>query len=128
MGRIPQLGELLGCPALANYCEPASWFSKRDDIKSVLAAHLCTQLTGHWLGLLEPADSWSADVLDWNRLLAHGGFRALEMLHTVTRGNGVEYRTTRCPIRIDGERLFAQRGSPALGEHTEAIREEFNLL
>ena len=42
MGRIPQLGELLGCAELLNYPEPASWFVQRDEIKAILARHLKT--------------------------------------------------------------------------------------
>jgi CoA:oxalate CoA-transferase len=125
MGSVPRLGELLDCRSLAAYPEPAEWFSRRDEIKAILAAHLRTQSTAHWLALLEPADIWCADVLDWRRLLAHQGFAALGMLQTVTRTNGVGYETTRCPIRIDGQRLYSRKGSPAIGEHTAAIQEEF---
>ena len=77
--------------------------------------------------MLEPADIWCADVLDWKRLFAHDGFRVLEMLQSVTRGSGVAYQTTRCPIRIDGAMLTSARGSPTLGEHTAAIRKEFKI-
>jgi crotonobetainyl-CoA:carnitine CoA-transferase CaiB-like acyl-CoA transferase len=40
---------------------------------------------------------------------------------------GAALKTTRCPIRIDGGRLTAPRGTPKVGEHTAAIRREFNL-
>ena len=33
--------------------------------------------------------------------------------------------TTRCPIRINGERIFSAKGAPQLGEHTEQIKAEF---
>jgi crotonobetainyl-CoA:carnitine CoA-transferase CaiB-like acyl-CoA transferase len=36
-------------------------------------------------------------------------------------------RTTRCPIRIDGERLTSPLAAPRIGEHNQAIAEEFNL-
>ena len=124
MGRIPQLGELLGCEPLLAYQDPASWFTERDRIKAVLASHLETGATAHWLSILEPADIWCADVLDWNRLLRHDGFKGLGMVQTVRRRNGTTYRTTRCPIRIDGERLYSDKGSPDLGEDTERITRE----
>ena len=79
------------------------------------------------MSILEPADIWCAEVLDWQSLLAHEGYKVLEMEQTVRRGNGFEYRTTACPIRINGERLRAISGSPALGEHTHSIRTEFSL-
>jgi len=124
MGRIPQLGELLGCEPLLAYQDPASWFTERDRIKAILARHLETGATAHWLSMLEPADIWCADVLDWKRLLEHDGFKVLGMVQTVQRRNGTTYRTTRCPIRIDGERLYSEKGSPNLGEDTDRIARE----
>jgi crotonobetainyl-CoA:carnitine CoA-transferase CaiB-like acyl-CoA transferase len=125
MGSIPQLGRLLECPALEAYEEPARWFDERDAIKRALAEYLKTRATADWLSVLEPADIWCADVLDWNRLLAHDGFKALEMIQEVAMGDGFRHRTTRCPIRIDGQRLLSAQGSPAIGEHTAALCEEF---
>jgi CoA:oxalate CoA-transferase len=123
MGKIPQLGGLLGCPQLASYPEPGSWFHQRDEIKAILADHLKTQGTAAWLALLEPADIWCAEVLDWHRLRDHEGYQVLGMEQTVRRGDGFEYRTTACPIRFDGERPLSPLGSPKLGEHTETILE-----
>ena len=129
MGSIPVLGRLLGCAALEapEYAEPASWFNERDAIKQILAGHLASRPTADWLAILEPADIWCADVLDWPRLFAHDGFKALEMVQEVEMGDGFRYRTTRCPIRFDGDRLFAERGSPRVGEHTAQLISEFNL-
>jgi len=124
MGRVPQLGELLGCDPLREYQDPATWFTERDRIKAILAQHLETGTTAHWLSILEPADIWCADVLDWKRLLQHDAFQVLGMLQTVRRGNGTTYRTTRCPIRIDGQRLYSEKGSPDLGEDTDRITAE----
>ena len=125
MGRVPQLGELLGCNPLRDYQDPATWFTERDCIKSILAAHLATGTTAQWLAILEPADIWCADVLDWKRLFEHEGFKVLGMLQTVRRNNGTVYQTPRCPIRIDGQRLYSEKGSPDLGEDTERITAEF---
>lgn len=127
MGQVPVLGRLLGCAALEAYTEPRDWFDRRDEIKRVLAEHLRTRTTAEWLAVLEPADIWCADVLDWRRLLSHEAFEVLGMIQTVRRSSGFAYRTLRCPIRIDGERLYSDRGSPAVGEHTAAIIEEFRL-
>ena len=124
MGRVPQLGELLGCSPLLEYQNPATWFTERDRIKAILADHLATGSTAQWLAILEPADIWCADVLDWKRLFEHEGFQVLGMLQTVRRGNGTTYRTTRCPIRIDGRRLYSEKGSPDLGEDTVRITKE----
>ena len=125
MSSIPQLGELLGCDALLAYVDPASWYEQRDAIKATLAAHLRNRPTADWLSVLEPADVWCADVLDWHRLRAHEGYQVLGMEQTVRRGDGFSYKTTRCPIRINGEKLYSDLGSPEVGEHNDAISEEF---
>jgi crotonobetainyl-CoA:carnitine CoA-transferase CaiB-like acyl-CoA transferase len=124
MGRIPQLGELLGCDALTKFQQPAEWFSKRDEIKAILAEHLAADTTAHWLAILEPADIWCADVLDWDRLLKSDAFKSLEMLQTIRRSSGTTIRTTRCPIRIDGKILTSEKGSPDLGADNARIAKE----
>ncbi len=124
MGAIPVLGNLLECPKLEKYTEVSDWYDKRDEIKKILAEHLRTSPTGKWLSVLEPADIWCAEVLSWDRLFEHEGFKVLDMIQRVTMGDGFVYETTRCPIRIDGELLTASAGSPALGEHTKAIINE----
>jgi crotonobetainyl-CoA:carnitine CoA-transferase CaiB-like acyl-CoA transferase len=126
MGSIIRLGELLGCAPLGEFTDAKTWFTRRDEIKQILAGHLRTQSTSHWLSILEPADVWCADVFTWPRLLEHEAFKVLRMTQEVRRGNGARLTTTRCPIRVDGERLFSSRGAPKVGEHGEAIREEFS--
>jgi crotonobetainyl-CoA:carnitine CoA-transferase CaiB-like acyl-CoA transferase len=127
MGSIPVLGELLELKPLLDYPSPSDWFTHRDEIKAILAAQLKSGPTGKWLSILEPADIWCAEVLDWDRLFEQDAFRAVEMLQTVTMGDGFSYKTTRCPIRIDGESLKSPLGSPALGEHTEKIKNSLIL-
>ncbi|TNJ42192.1 CoA transferase [Tamlana fucoidanivorans] len=124
MGSIPVLGELLGCEPLKSYTEVASWFTERDAIKKELANHLSTGTTEKWLSILEPADIWCAKVMDWETLFSEEGFKVLNMIQTVTMSDGFEYKTTRCPIKIDGKNLTSTLGSPHLGEHTEAIVKE----
>ena len=127
MGSIPFLGELIKSKELLNYQEPSSWFLERDIIKEILANKISSHTTQHWLSILEPADIWCADIMDWERLLEHEGFKVLEMLQTVTMCDGYSYQTTRCPIRIDGEILTSGVGSPEIGEHTNKIITEYNL-
>jgi CoA:oxalate CoA-transferase len=123
MGSIPVLGKLLGCVKMLEYPEVKDAFLKRDEIKDILAEHLLTESTAHWLSLLEPADIWCADVLNWDHLMAHEGFRALNMIQEVKMADGYRYKTTRCPIRIDGEILTSSKGSPKLGQDNEQIKD-----
>ncbi len=124
MGSIPVLGELLDCKPLKAYTEIPEWFTKRDEIKKILADHLSTDTTEKWLSILEPADIWCAKVMDWKTLFSEEGFKVLEMIQNVVMSDGFEYKTTRCPIKIDGEYLTSPVGSPKLGEHTASIIKE----
>ncbi len=127
MGSVVRLGELLDCPALTGYTNPTSLFDQRDEIKSILVQHLKHQTTEYWLSILEPADVWCADVLTWDRLFAHDAFRALGMIQTVDSRPASVLRTTRCPIRIDGEILTSSLAAPHIGEHNQFLTDEFDL-
>jgi len=127
MTPIPRLRELLDLPALDAFADPKTWFGQRDEIKDILARTFATQATAHWLSILEPADVWCAEVLDWPAMLGSDGFRALDMLQTVTRSDGVSVTTTRSPLVIDGARAHDTRAAPWIGGDTDRIREEFGL-
>jgi CoA:oxalate CoA-transferase len=125
MGSVTELGVLLGCPALEEYRDPRSWFTARDEIKRALAALLTRQSTAHWLSILEPAGYWCAGVLTWSDLMSRESFRVLDMVQEVVCRGGSVLRTTRCPIRIDGEIFKSAKPAPAVGQHTDAIWGEF---
>ena len=127
MGSIPVLGQLLECPPLLAFTDSATWFSQRDEIKAILVEHLQAQSTRHWLDILEPRDIWCADVLSWERLLQHEGFKVIDMVQEVARDENVKLATTRCPIRINGEILKSRKGAPRIGEDTQRILSEFAI-
>lgn len=128
MGSIPVLSRLLKCEPLAPYKNSADWFNKRDEIKEILAALLLTETTGHWLSVLQPADIWCAEVLDYENLVQQKGYAALQMELEVKTSNNLTIKTTRCPIRVDGALLTPNMGAPMLGEHTGEIEKEFGLI
>ncbi|MFD2918324.1 CaiB/BaiF CoA transferase family protein [Terrimonas rubra] len=128
MGSIPVLGELLGCAPLQAFTDNTEWFSKRDEIKTILSAHLLTNTAAHWLAILEKADIWCAPVLNYDELMQEEGYKALNMETVVKTTNGLEITTTRCPIRIDGKIITSERGAPVLGEHNAEIDNQFGLV
>ncbi len=127
MGEVPHLGRLLNCSALEKYTDCKTWFTHRDEIKSVLVEHLKLETTAYWLAILDPADIWCAEVMSWEKLLEHEGFKSLDFIQTIHRENGVSISTTRCPIRVDGVILKSPQGSPKIGEHNLKIQQEFKL-
>jgi CoA:oxalate CoA-transferase len=124
MGSIPQLGGLLGCDTLLAYADIAEAFNKRDEIKAILAEHLLTNTNEYWLNILQKADIWCAEVLNWDQLMQHEGFKVLDILQEVQMSDGYKYRTTRSPITIDGEIFTSPKGSPKLGEDNDTITTE----
>lgn len=128
MNPVPRLGEILGVD-LSAFADPATWWSARETIEELLAAHLATGSTGHWLGLLDAADIWAAPVLTLAQLVEHEGFAALRMTQSTVRpGEGGEdtvLKTTRSPLRIDGEILTSDQGAPRLGEHSDHVRSHY---
>lgn len=125
MGNILQLADLLGCDALLKYANKDEWFTKRDEIKYDLGVHLATSTVEHWLSILEPADIWCARVMNYDELMLSDGYKVLEMELKVKTSGGVEVKTTRCPIKVDGQLLRSGKGAPALAEDNARIEIEF---
>lgn len=128
MGNILQLGQLLECTPLAHFSNAADWFTRRDEIKNILAKHLLSQTVSYWMAILEPADIWCARVMDYDAMTEEEGYRALEMEMDVKTSNGLTIKTTRCPIHIDGEVFTSDIGAPLLGEHNAMIEKQFGLV
>ena len=128
MTPISKLSDLLGIEEMGSYREnPATWFTSRDDIKTIIANRIATRTIEEWLAVLEPADIWCAKVLNWPELLESEGFKVLDMLQTVTRDDNVSILTTCSPLRVNGVRPKDERAAPRVGEHSASIREEFAL-
>jgi len=56
-------------------------------------------------------------------MIKHDAYRSLEMEQTINAGNK-KIITTRCPVRINGKKLFSDKPAPALGEHNETITKD----
>ena len=127
MTPLPQLGELLNLDSIKNLNDQKEWFTKRDEIKKSIGDWLKTQTTKHWLNILEPADIWCAEVLDWEKMLKHEGFKILDMIQRIKRDDGLNIETLRCPIRIDGEIFKSELAAPKIGQDNEKIIKEFGI-
>ncbi|MFV0427778.1 MAG: CaiB/BaiF CoA transferase family protein [Beutenbergiaceae bacterium] len=124
MNPVNRIGELLDLPQIAELTDPQSWWDQQEWIENELAQRLTTENTDHWLSVLDAADVWCAPVLTLEQLLSHDGFKAINMVQQVQRG-AATVRTTRSPIRVDGQTLTDTRAAPYLGEHDGPIRAEF---
>lgn len=129
VGSIDDLGEAIDCPSwLFEWnAESAADMERRESMLDALAEHLRNDTTEAWLRKLESTQYPCSRVYTWDQLLEQEGFRTLQMVQRVYRGNGVSLLTTRCPIRIDGEYFLSDRGAPAIGEHSPELESEFGL-
>ena len=127
MTPVPQLGELLKLDSITNFTDQKEWFTKRDEIKKMIGDWLIKQSTQYWLDILQPADIWCAEVLEWDKMMENDGFKVLDMLQRIKRFDGLDIETLRCPIRINGEVYKSERAAPVVGQHTEQIIKEFSL-
>src|SRR6201987_3350986 len=127
MTHLPTLGKLLDLPLLQEISNSADGFRRRDEIKQIIAQRLKEHTTEHWLEILNAADIWCAEVLDWPKLCGSEAFKQLEMVQTLTDRHGIEILTTRLPIRLNGALLTSEGLAPRVGQHTEQIQREFGL-
>ena len=123
MTDLDVLAKALSCDAILKY-EREHVFIERDAIKKLLADHLITQVTSFWLEKLHQHKIWSINVLNWKELRSEKAYQQLNMEQHVSLGNGKQFTTTRCPVKINGEYIFTSEKAPALGENNNTIKEE----
>jgi CoA:oxalate CoA-transferase len=131
LAMTPSLERLAGLLGLTGSLAP--WFDDprqamrdRDAIKAIIAAGVKTGTAAHWLTLLQPADIWCAEVLDWPDMMASEAFQRLQMVQHITN-HTASLDTLRGPLRLDGAPLTNPRAAPDLGQHRQAIIQEFGL-
>ena len=127
MTPVPNLGKLLGLETIIKYDDQKDWFLKRDEIKKLIGDWLINKNTQEWLDVLQPADIWCSEVLEWDKLLQDEGFKVLDMIQEIKRPDGLSIQTLRCPIRIDNQISKSSVAAPKIGENTMQISEEFSL-
>jgi len=126
MVSIQRLALALGSESLAVFAEDET-FSSRDEIKNIISKHVSTATSAFWIEKLHNEGIWAMEILDWNKIKEHPAYKVLQMEQTVRTGNGKEIITTRCPIRINGERLFSGVPAPELGANNKKIIESLSL-
>jgi crotonobetainyl-CoA:carnitine CoA-transferase CaiB-like acyl-CoA transferase len=128
MGNLHHIGNVLGIDLTHLYPEKTDWFDGRDEIMRLLAKKLKHKTTAQWLLLLEAAGIWCSEVLNYEQSLQHEGYKVLGMRQEVTLPDGSSLSTTRCPIRINGEKLYSDVAAPRPGAQTEMINQQFDLV
>ena len=124
---LERLAGLMGISGLERfYGDASAAMTERDTIKARIAEAVKLKTTADWLAILQPADIWCAEVLDWPALFQSEAFHRLGMVQRIT-GPEAALDTLRGPIRLDGAALYHDRAAPALGEGRDRIIREFGL-
>jgi crotonobetainyl-CoA:carnitine CoA-transferase CaiB-like acyl-CoA transferase len=119
---LQRLAELMQIEGLAGYYDdPKAAMAQRDAIKAIIAASVKQRSTGDWLAILQPADIWCSEVLDWPNLLESEAFKTLDFHQLIRRSDDITLNALRPPIRINGQTLKSDRAAPMLGEHSDAV-------
>lgn len=116
---IHALANAIGCHALEPFSKEKT-FIQRDEIKAILAEHLLLQSTEYWLTHLHKDGLWAMEVFDWEKMVNHPAYKCLQMEQTIHAENK-DFVTTRCPIRINGQRIFSDKPAPKVGQHNEEV-------
>ena len=116
------LAKAVDCKRLGEFSDEQA-FAERDKIKAILAKHLSFQSTDYWLTRLQQDGLWAMEVFDWEKMMNHDGYKCLQMEQILNVADK-KIITTRCPIRINGERLYSDKPAPKLGEHNEKVMDD----
>ncbi len=119
---LQTLCELLGVQGLAQYYDDTeAMMAQRDDIKSALATRIKTGTTANWLAVLQPADIWCSEVLNWAELRASEAYTIMDFEHEISRNPDTKLNALRSPLRIDGQTLKTPIAAPSLGQHNQTV-------
>ncbi|MRT92033.1 CaiB/BaiF CoA-transferase family protein [Ancylomarina sp. 16SWW S1-10-2] len=124
---LTDLANAMNIKLPSEFSSKETWFPKRDEIMEFFASYFKKETTQHWLDIFEPLDFSCSDIYTYKQFLNHEGCKTLQMIQEVETSDHIKMKTTRCPIRIDGERLFNRKSAPKPGENNASIEKEFNL-
>ncbi|MCH5598040.1 CaiB/BaiF CoA transferase family protein [Niabella ginsengisoli] len=123
MMSLQQLNKMMESQVLTQFSE-GDVFSKRDEIKVVIADLLLHHPNDFWIQKAQIFDLWIMPVLNWKQMKTSKGYQVLEMEQEIASSKGgKKITTTRCPIRINNKKLYAGKAAPALNEHTQQIKQ-----
>ena len=119
---LRKLAELLEVEGLEDYYDdPGALLTRRDRIKQAMADRIRSRTTSEWLAVLQPADIWCSEVLDWPTMRESEAYKLLDFEQTIERGGDIALTALRSPLRIDGATLKSGRAAPSLGQNNDAF-------
>jgi len=127
MGDLLRLGEVIDVD-LSAYADKTLWFTKRDEIATLIADKLKELNTNDWIYILERQKIWCSRVYNYEEVLGHEAYKILDINQQLDLPDGSKLTGTRSPIQINKTKLFSAKAAPKPGAQTELINQEFKLL
>ncbi len=123
---LKKLCDLLGIKGLEPfYDDNKALLLHRDKIKRVLAEKIKTGTSADWLKVLQPADVWCSEVLNWAEMRESAAYKALDLEQEISRNSSLKLNALRAPLRINGATLKSPIAAPLLGQDNERILSRF---
>jgi crotonobetainyl-CoA:carnitine CoA-transferase CaiB-like acyl-CoA transferase len=119
---IHELADAINCKDLKKFSKDEV-FAKRDEIKKLLADCFVNKSSSYWIDQMHESGLWAIEVFDWEQMMNHEAYLSLQMEQELSISEK-KVITTRCPIRINGKRLYADKAAPKLGEDKEKVMAE----
>ncbi len=119
---------VVGLPELATDARFVSTTDRarnQGTLKDILERVFTQRPVAHWIDAFHAAGVPHARINDYAAALADPQTAHMEWVQPLTLPNGRETRTFASPIRLNGKGFPIRRAPPALGEHTEEIRQRF---
>jgi crotonobetainyl-CoA:carnitine CoA-transferase CaiB-like acyl-CoA transferase len=125
MAPIKAISEALGSPAaLAPYEDPATAFTKRDEIRAALDPFFRARTTAEWVDLLRARDIWCAPVNTMSETFEDVAVRHIAPVLEFDHPRAGHVRVLKHPVRYSSGEAALRRPPPDLGEHTDYLLAE----
>jgi CoA:oxalate CoA-transferase len=108
---LTKLNKVLCNEELESFTQEES-FSRRDEIKKLVAGSLKEKDSEYWLEKFRALDLWVMPVLNWKELSDSDVYRKMNWEQTV-QNHDLKIVTGRCPIKINGKHLTTAKALTA---------------
>jgi crotonobetainyl-CoA:carnitine CoA-transferase CaiB-like acyl-CoA transferase len=122
MAPIKSIAEVLGRPAsLEPYEDPATAFSKRDEIRAALDPYFRERTTAEWLDILRAHGIWCAPVNTLTETFDDAAIKHIAPVLEFDHPRAGRVRVLKHPVRYSSGQATLRRPPPELGEHTAEV-------
>ncbi|MFD1712751.1 CoA transferase [Ottowia sp. GY511] len=120
--------DVVGMPELAEderFINTTDRARNQADLKEILEVVFTRQPVDHWIQAFNDAGVPHARINDYAAALADPQTAHMGWVQTLDLPNGEKTETFASPVRLNGTGFSIRRPPPALGQHTDEVRQQF---